>query len=254
MLQAERHKHIISKVDSCGFASIEDLTGEMNISRSTLRRDLLELEQMHKLIRTRGGAISGKNGTSHEPTVGYRRSQQLDEKKRIAQAALEFIRERDTILLDSGTTTIELAKMLGRYKSLMVATYDLYVANELSEMENISLVVCGGMLRHGPNTLVGYFAEKVIEEIHADRYFLSADAIDLEHGCMCYNMEEISVKKSMIKASKEVVLLGDHTKFETIAFINVCSLRSIHTIITGKEIRPDILERLREMDIDVVLV
>lgn len=254
MLQAERHKYILSEVDSHGFASMEDLSREMGISRSTLRRDLLELEQMHKLIRARGGAISAKNGTSHEPTVGYRRSQQLDEKKRIAQAALGFIRERDTILLDSGTTTVELAKLLGRYKSLMVATYDLYLANELCMMDDISLVVCGGMLRHGPNTLVGYFAEKVIDEIHADRFFLSADAVDLEHGCMCYNIEEISVKKSMLKASKEVVLLVDHTKFETIAFINVCALSSVHTIITGKEIRPDILERLREMDVQVILV
>lgn len=253
LLQAERYQSIVSEVNKHGFISVEDLMKNINVSRSTIRRDLLELEQMNRLIRARGGAISVKNGTSHEPGIEYRKGLQQDEKHRIAVAALDFIHERDTILLDSGTTTMEVAKLLGRYNSLMVATYDLYIAMELSSMSNISLVVAGGMLRHKYNTLVGYFAEKVISEIHADRFFLSADAIDIDHGCMCYNIEEISVKKSMINSAKEVILLGDHTKFETIAFINVCSLSEVDTIITGKEIDPETLARLQDMDIQVVL-
>jgi len=254
LLQAERHQCIISEVNKYGFISIEDLMKIINVSRSTIRRDLLDLEHMNKLIRARGGAISNKNGTSHEPEVEYRKGLQQEEKHRIAEAALEYVHERDTILLDSGTTTFELAKLLNRYNSLMVATYDLYIAMELSNMNNISLVVAGGMLRRRSNTLVGYFTEKIISEIHADRFFLSADAIDIDHGCMCYSIEEISVKKSMIKAAKEVILLGDHTKFETIAFINVCDLSEVDTIITGKEIDPDILARLKEMDINTILV
>lgn len=254
MLQAERYQCIVSEVNKRGFISVDDLMKTINVSRSTLRRDLVELEQMNRLIRARGGAISIKNGTSHEPEIEYRKGLQQEEKRRIAEAALSFVHERDTILLDSGTTTMELAKLLGRFNSLMVATYDLYIASELSTMNNISLVVAGGMLRHKSNTMVGYFTEKVINEIHADRFFLSADAIDVDHGCMCYSIEEISVKKSMIGSAKEVVLLGDHTKFETIAFINVCSLNEIDTIITGSEIDPLRLARLREMGINVILV
>lgn len=254
MLQAERYQCIVSEVNKHGFISADDLMKTLNVSRSTLRRDLVELEQMNRLIRARGGAISMKNGTSHEPEIEYRKGLQQEEKHRIAEAALSFVHERDTILLDSGTTTMELAKLLGRFNSLMVATYDLYIADELSAMNNISLVVAGGMLRHKSNTMVGYFTEKVISEIHADRFFLSADAIDVDHGCMCYSIEEISVKKSMIRSAKEVILLGDHTKFETIAFINVCSLNEVDTIITGSEIDPLRLARLREMGINVILV
>lgn len=254
MLQAERYQCIVSEVNKHGFISVDDLMKTLSVSRSTLRRDLVELEQMNRLIRARGGAISMKNGTSHEPEIEYRKGLQQEEKHRIAEAALSFVHERDTILLDSGTTTMELAKLLGRFNSLMVATYDLYIAGELSTMNNISLVVAGGMLRHKSNTMVGYFTEKVISEIHADRFFLSADAIDVDHGCMCYSIEEISVKKSMIRSAKEVILLGDHTKFETIAFINVCSLNEIDTIITGSDIDPLRLARLREMGINVILV
>lgn len=254
MLQAERYQCIVSEVNKHGFISVDDLMKTLSVSRSTLRRDLVELEQMNRLIRARGGAISMKNGTSHEPEIEYRKGLQQEEKHRIAEAALSFVHERDTILLDSGTTTMELAKLLGRFNSLMVATYDLYIASELSTMNNISLVVAGGMLRHKSNTMVGYFTEKVISEIHADRFFLSADAIDVDHGCMCYSIEEISVKKSMIRSAKEVILLGDHTKFETIAFINVCSLNEIDTIITGSDIDPLRLARLREMGINVILV
>ncbi len=255
MIQAERLRKILDEVDDRGFVSIESLMETLHASKSTLRRDLLTLEKEQALIRTRGGAMSSKaRGTSNEPEVSFRRTQQQDEKKRIAQAALSFINERDTILLDSGTTTIELAKLLGDYRSLMVATYDLYIADVLSTMDNISLVVSGGMLRHRMKTLVGYFSERVMEEIHADRFFLSADAIDIKHGCMCYSIEEISVKKSMIKAAKETILLGDHTKFDNIAFINVCDLSEVNTIITGSETSDDVASSLREMGINVVLV
>ncbi|MDR0489625.1 MAG: DeoR/GlpR transcriptional regulator, partial [Oscillospiraceae bacterium] len=179
---------------------------------------------------------------------------QREEKQRIAEAALELVNERDTILLDEGTTTIELAKRLNRFHSLMVSTNDLYIAMELSALAGINLVVAGGALRRETNTLVGYFTEKIIGEIHADRFFLSADAIDVVHGCMCYNMEQIPVKKGMILSAKETVLLSDHTKFEKTAFINICTFSEIKTIITGREVSREIVTRLGEMGVNVILV
>ena len=254
MLQVERHNCIVSEVEKQGFISIEDMINVIPVSRSTIRRDLLDLERMNKLIRTRGGAVSNKNGTSHDPGVEFRYSLQREEKQRIAEAALKLVNERDTILLDEGTTTIELAKRLNRYHSLVVATNDLYVAMELRTMDNINLVVVGGTLRHETNTLVGYFTEKIIGEIHADRFFLSADAIDLTHGCMCYNMAQIPVKKSMILAAKETVLLSDHTKFNRIALANICKLSEINTIITGREADREIVEQLGEIGVQIILV
>ena len=254
MLQVERHNQIVSEVEKQGFVSIEDIEKVIHVSRSTIRRDLLELERMNKLVRARGGAVSKRNGTSHDPGVAFRFNMQREEKQRIAEAALKLVNERDTILLDEGTTTIELAKRLNRYHSLMVATNDLFVARELSAMNNINLVVAGGTLRRETNTLVGYFTEKIIGEMHADRFFLSADAIDVVHGCMCYNMEQIPVKKGMILSAKETVLLSDHTKFEKTAFINICKLSEINTIITGTEVNQEIYARLCEIGVHVILV
>lgn len=254
MLQVERHEKIIEIVNQSGFISVEALMDALSISRSTARRDLQYLEEMQMLIRARGGAVSVKSGTSHEPPIKFRRDLQLEEKQRIAVAALDFIHERATVLIDSGTTTIELAKLLSRFNSIMVATYDLYIANELSTMPNISLVVAGGVLRKDFNTLIGYFTEEIINQIHADIYFMSVDAIDLDHGCMNFNIEEISVKKALIKAAKKVIVLSDHTKFETVAFMNTCQLSDVDTIITGSQVRPDVVSRLLEKGIEVILV
>jgi len=253
MLRAERYQLLINAVNKNGFVTSDDLAEMLGISRSTIQRDLLELDTMHKLVRTRGGAISIKNGTSHEPSLELRKDSQNAEKQRIALAALNYVRENDTILLDSGTTTIRLAELLNSFKWLMAATYDLNIASVLSEIQNVELVVIGGVQRKGFNTLNGYFAEMIIQQMHSDVLFLSADAIDLDHGYMCYNIAEISVKKALMKASREVVALCDHTKFDKIAFINICGLKEVHTIITGKELNSETLSRLREMDIKVIL-
>ena len=254
MLQMERYERITNAINQNGFMGIDDIVSKLGISRSTVHRDLCELEKMHQILRIRGGAVSLNKSISHEPPLELRRDSQLEEKQRIAKAALQYVNERDTVLLDSGTTTIELARLFNGFESLMVATYDLFIANELSNMQNITLLVIGGVQRKRFNTLIGYFSEVVINQIHADTLFLSVDAIDIAHGCMNYNIEEISVKKSLMRSAKKVIVLCDHTKFETIAFINTCNINEVNTIITGKEARPETINQLREMGVDVILV
>lgn len=253
MLQEERYQAIVNAVNERGFVSADELIDLIGVSRSTMRRDLEELNDMRLLLRTRGGAISLKNGTSHEPPLEQRKDRQFEEKKKIAEVALSLIHERDTILIDSGTTSIELARLLGKFKQLMVATYDLNIANVLSDMQSISLVVAGGNQRKHFNTLVGYFSEMIFSQIHADMLFLTVDAVDLDHGCMNYNIEEISVKKAMIKAAKKVVVLCDHTKFDTIAFINTCPLSDVDIIVTDSVTSCDVIDKLKEKGIEVLL-
>ena len=253
MIQEERHQEIIKAVNERGFLSVDEIMSMLNISRSTVRRDLEDLADAQLLIRARGGAVSLRNGTAHEPPVEQRRDSQLEEKKRIAELAINLIHERDTILLDSGTTSFELARLLDRFKHLMVATYDLNIANELRSYRNIDLVVSGGLLRKGASTLVGYLAEMIFNQIHADTFFLAVDAIDLDHGCMNFCMEEITSKKAMLKAAKRTIVLCDHTKFETIAFINTCSLDDVDIIITDRGASPEVVDKLREMGIEVML-
>ena len=253
MLQIERYNNIIALVEKHGFISIESLMDALQVSRSTIRRDLLALEEMNKLARSRGGAISKQASGSYIPGFKHRKSIHLEEKQRIGEAALQFVHEHDTILLDEGTTTLELAKRLKQFHSLVVATYDLNLVEEMSAMSGINLVVSGGSYKARSNLVVGYFAEKFFSKIRADRFFMAADAVDLKMGCMCYGMDEIHLKINMINSSRETILLADHSKFETVEFIKVCGLDKIHTVVTGKEVKPEAVEELRAQGIKVVL-
>ncbi len=254
MLQFERHTSILSLVEQNGAITVEELMAALGVSRSTIRRDLLDLEMTNKLTRTRGGAIPKQIDTAVIPDYVPRQSLHQEEKRRIAHAALAHVHEKATILLDEGTTTGELAKLLGGFKSLVVATYDLNIVRELAGMNNINLVISSGTYKASSNIVIGYFAERFFSEIHADVCFLAVDAIDPQHGCTCYSMDEILIKKSMIKSAKQIILLADHSKFETIQFISVCSLGEVSKIITGREASPDIIARLTAMGVDVIQV
>ncbi len=254
MLQIERQNGIVEFVQKHGLVSVEDIMAEFGISRSTARRDILELNDLNIIRRTRGGAASIEHGTYKVPAFKYRKNLNLDEKKRIGEAALRFIQEQDTVLLDEGSTTLELARRLDRFQSLVVATYDLNIAEVMKPMHGINLVVSGGSYKERGNTVIGYFTTKFFEEIKADRCFIAADAVSLEQGCMCCSMDEIMIKKTMLKSSREVILLADHSKFERLEFVRFCELDKLKAVITGKEVDPEILQGIRDLGVEVITV
>lgn len=166
-----------------------------------------------------------------------------------------MVSRNETLLLDSGTTIGEFAKHLSGFRDpCYVATNDLQSAMVLSGNESVVLTVLGGLLRQGHFSLNGYFTENMIEQLHADKVFMGVDAIDLDIGCMNFSVEEVQTKRRMVQAAKKVIVLCDHSKFESIAFVNICPLTDIDLIITGKEIKPDILHNLREQGVQVETV
>ena len=139
-------------------------------------------------------------------------------------------------------------------KNLMIATNDLHIALDLSANQDINLIVIGGESRKNHFSLLGYFSERMVSEMHADTTFIGIGAIDVKHGLMDFTTDEVKVKQAMINASRETIVLCDHTKFESVAFIRVCQLSEIDRIITGKELDASICSQLKEAGIDVVLV
>lgn len=254
IIQVERLQLIVDLVMSKEVVTIEELCEAFGVSKATMRRDLKELEGYNKLMRTHGGAMTVARGTSFEPSFNMKKGSCIDEKKKIAQAALNLIKPGDTIILDAGTTTLELARKMYAVKNITVLTNDLYIAFELAQNTDINLIVMGGLLRKGVYTLFGHFTEMMAGEIHVDKVFLGADAINPDYGVMNSNFDEIQVKKLMIQAAKEKVILCDHTKFDSVALANVCSLMVIDRIITGRETRPEIVEFLKEAGINIETV
>ena len=126
-------------------------------------------------------------------------------------------------------------------------------AMELARKSNVDLMVLGGNLRKHHYSLNGYFTESMIRQIHADKVFIGVDAIDFEIGMMNFSAEEIQTKKYMINAAHQVIVLCDHSKFERIAFVNICQLSDVNIIMTGKELAPEYVDRINELGVRLIL-
>ena len=168
-----------------------------------------------------------------------------EEKLRIANKALEFIDNGDTIILDSGSTTQQIAKQLQRFKNLTVVTNALNIVATLSDYEDIEIIIPGGILRKRSLSLIGSIAETSINNIYADKLFLGVDGIDADFGITTPNMEEAHLNRLMIERSKEVFVVTDSSKFEKRSMANITGLENIHYLITDVNI-PEKQKRLCE--------
>jgi DeoR/GlpR family transcriptional regulator of sugar metabolism len=183
-----------------------------------------------------------------------RLSVNMEEKNRIGKAARAYINEGDNIMFDSGSTVLALAKELPQKRHLGIITYDLYVALELINKEFVDLLMIGGVFRRQYFGFHGYFAETAIRQMHANVAFIGADAVDLQNGIMSHNQNDVPLKQCMIENSRTTILLCDHTKFGSSAFVNVALLDGFNIVITGKQLDEHYASAMREKGIEVRLV
>ena len=254
MLKEQRVHIICEELAKNGFISNDMLTEKYGISRSTVRRDICELEKSNLLKRVHGGAVAISPTTSYEPPFVVRQDLFLEEKRRIAVAAHNLINVNETLLLDSGTTVHALSKTLGDIPQLYVATNDLKTATELTHFTNVDLMVLGGSLRRSHFSLHGYFTDSMISQIHADKCFIGVDAVDFNIGFMNFSTDEIQTKRLMIQASNQVIVLCDHSKFDKIAFANICQISDVDIVITGSEISEKNANAILEAGVQLIKV
>jgi len=254
MLQAERLEKIFEMVKQEKYCSISELAESFNISNATVRRDLKMLEDENKIKSTRGGAMMDNHGTSQEAPYAEKASTNKAEKVLLAKRACSFIKKGETILLDSGTTLLEVANQMRQMENITVATNDVLVACSLAENTNISSTVIGGGIRKNYYSTSGLFAQETIRNINADRAFIGVDAFDINKGFMITNMEEVVIKRLMMDAAKEVIIICDHSKCENVAFIKLCGIEDVDRMITGKEIGEDMYQSLVDAGLEVELV
>lgn len=236
MLIEERLREIEKCIENNKFYSINQIAETFDISKATARRDLKVLADKNLLRLTRGGAISLVVGTTHELPYTIKKGVNHKEKIRIGKRAAELVKEGETIVIDSGSTLVEMAFALKEMKNITVATNDLLIGCELATSMGIDLTMIGGNVRKNYFSMQGYFAQLAFEHINADKVFLGVDALDLTKGCMVTNMEEVVIKKAMLNTANEKIVICDHSKFTNVAFIKLCELNSIDRIITGKEL------------------
>ena len=235
MYEEERLQKIFEYVQNQTRASVHKLCQVFGVSESTIRRDLTELENRKLLKRTHGGAVC-LDSVGIEPTYNEKQNKQQKEKQMIARCASGFIENGDSILIDSGTTTLCLAPLLTKFKKLTVVTNSIFLMQQLSSCSNIVLICVGGILRTNTMALVGPTAEETIRRLRLDKAFLATNGIETDMGLTTPNLIEASVKARMIQASEHVYVLADHTKVGRISFAKFGTLNDIDGCITTHEI------------------
>jgi DeoR/GlpR family transcriptional regulator of sugar metabolism len=254
MLADERRTQILKILNENRYVQVSDLAEEFDVTTVTIRRDLDEMEEDGLCIRKRGGAIRVNPGVSMEMPYNIKRHDMVDEKERIAQQALSFIEDGDTIILDSGSTTYALALLLNSRTRLKVVTNDLKIAIKLSENPQIQSICTGGVARPSVYSLEGSIAESFIRDIKVDKTFLSADAVHPDGVISNVNMEEVAIKRAMIESADQNFLLADSSKFNKSGFFKVCDLRDVDALITDDGLPKTASEMIKSHNIKSFIV
>ena len=243
MFAEERHNKIIQLLKSGQPVKVMGLSNLFAVSEATIRRDLQELETMGLLQRTHGGAVSPQLGS--ELSFFDREVFHLDEKHKIAIAAASMVEDGETILLDAGTTTREIARELCG-KRLTVATNSMDIASIFADEENIEVILLGGIWRKSINSLIGPLTNSMLKLFCFDKVFLGANAVDCQFGITTHNIAEAETKRAMLQAGKKTILVADHSKFEQKNFAKICGIHEISMIVTDGNINQEALGSLRE--------
>lgn len=233
MFADERKTRILFLLNRSQSILVSDVAQSLSVSETTIRRDLQDLEEQGLLKRTHGGAIALEMA-SFEPSMVEKADFHAEQKTQIAQQAVSMIQTGDTLLLDSGTTTLQIARMLPD-QDLTVVTNSLPIASELSRSKWIKLVMLGGELRSNTEALVGTFCENMLRELHVDKAFIGANGVDIYKGVTTANISEASTKRAMVNAAREVILVADHSKFGQVYFAKICDIKDLSCVITDEQ-------------------
>ncbi|HEY1341219.1 MAG TPA: DeoR/GlpR family DNA-binding transcription regulator [Bryobacteraceae bacterium] len=255
LLTEERRRAILAVVDKQGSALISDLSKQFDVSAVTVRADINALCERDLLVRSHGGAFRASDVVLDSP-VEVKAGRRHEEKLRIAQAAAALVKEGDIILLDSGTTTMEVSRAVAARElaGLTAITNSLDIAAELSRHAGISLIMIGGLLRHISRSFVGPQAERMLAGLHVDHLFLGVDGLDPNVGPSTPDVLEAELNAAMIRIARSVTVVTDASKIGQRSLCTISPITAIHRIITDKSIRDEHQKLLAAKGIDVVAV
>jgi DeoR family transcriptional regulator of aga operon len=249
----ERRKSILNLISEAGQVLVQDLSKTFHVSEVTIRNDLEQLEKKNMLIRARGGAIKTESGVGIDYQLSEKNKLHYEEKARIGKRAALLINQHDTIIIDSGTTTMEVAKNLGHLTDVTIICNALNIIGQLIQINSINLIIPGGYLRRNSLSLVGPLAEKNLQNLYVDKVFMGVDGFDTRHGIYTPNIEEAYFNETMIKISKEVIVVCDSSKFFKRSLAYICGISKIHCVITDNGIPDEDKKRLEDAGIKVLI-
>ncbi len=234
-----------------GFVSIPDLRDAMDVSESTIRRDLEALEDLGEAKRTHGGVFSTGPTTAVKQFETKQNPGQWDKKRSIAECAAGLIEDHDTLLLDGGSTTYELARQLiGR--PLQIVTNSLPVANLFSSCDSVDLVLLGGALHHRTGVTLGNFANQMLQSINVQKAFLSVAGINAK-GFYNSNMLLVETERAMMECADRTIIVADSSKFGHSSLARLCEWCDVHTLVADDGLSESWRRQVEEFQVQLIL-
>jgi DeoR family transcriptional regulator, aga operon transcriptional repressor len=255
LLPEQRRRKIIDLLNESESITVFDLADKFGVSPMTARADLDSLAAEGALVRSHGGALRSDDLRTDYP-LRVKQTLHHAEKVRIAAAAANLIRDGDAIAFDSGTTTCEVARQIKHLhiQSLTVVTNALNIANELSGLSWVSLILTGGMLRHKSGSLTGPHAHQTLQDLHIDHLFLGADALDVEAGLTTPDILGAEIALRMIELAREVTVVVDASKFGRHSLTLSGKIEDVDRIITDDHVSSSQVALLQQRGVEVVIV
>lgn len=252
MLPLERQKGLLEYLKENNASTVSDLAVHFKVHEATIRRDLTMLEKKGLMKRTHGGVMLEEEVHS-EPSFQVRESVQYAEKERIGNLAAELIEDGDNIILDSGTTTLHIAKSIKRKRNLTVVTNDINIAATLRFPKSIKVIVTGGVLFHESYMLNGMITDETLSTVNIQKAFIGTPAFHHEKGLTHFDENLVSAKRGMIRAAKRIIVTADHTKIGRVSIHSVADIHKIDDLVIGKELEEADIKRLQNTDIQLHL-
>jgi DeoR family transcriptional regulator of aga operon len=253
MLSEERQRAILELLSRDGRVLVGPLAKHFHTSQVTIRKDLEILHANGRIHRTHGGALSVRESALEDPTLREKEKLHSKEKVQIAESAVTLVSEGQVVVLDSGTTTTAVARVLRDFRNLTIITNALNIAAELSGT-NLEVILTGGNLRKNSFSLVGPLAEETLRRLNADILFLGVDGFDVQHGLSTPNLLEARVNRAMMDIAKITVVVCDSSKFGKRSLSLIATPPSIHRVITDRGIPKGDLGALKKSGIEVTIV
>lgn len=251
MRPASRRQLILHRLANVGEVAFTDLAEDLGVSEMTIRRDLDRLSQEGRARLVRGGAITAA-GRSYEPPLGLRRTTESAAKAAIGRAAAALVREGDTVIVDVGSTTLELARALKGRQRVTVVTASLPVALELGDEASLDVVVTGGRVRRGELSLTGGIAEDAFASVNCDLAFIGIAGLRAAPGLTDYNPDDARVKRAAIRAARRTVVLADSTKLGRVTFATVAGISEIDTLVTDAPLDDGTVMDLARAGVEII--
>jgi len=248
----DRRSTIVEIIQTRGKLRVDELRKKFDVSNVTLRNDLKKLEEDGYLRRTHGGALKVET-VAFDLALIEKEKKFSDEKKRIGKAAASLVCEGETIILDSGTTTMEVARNIKNMKNITVLTNALNIATELAGREGIQVILTGGILREKSFSLVGPHAEQTLQDYFCDKLFLGVDGINTKDGVTTPNLLEAKVNWMMAERANEVIVVTDSSKFGKRSLSLIVPVNKIDKVITDSNIPEEDYQTLQTKGIEVIL-